>query len=105
MPMGESDDMSSTMFEGIFEKKPQLFPPQFLKKEDVRELTHCFRLFRRTSDTRVIEINVSNKGIEAVNRWRLVEKRKGKKFSQPMKQYCAQYELLLEAFLRYTKAM
>ena len=103
--MGELNNMSSTLFEGIFEKEPQLFPPQFLKKEYARELYHCFRLFRRTLDTRAIEMSVSDKDIAVVNRWSLVEKRKDKKFSQPMKQHCAQFELLLGALLRYTKAI
>ena len=68
MPLGELDDMLSTTLEGIFEREPQLFPPHIQKKDDVRKIYHYFRSFRRTSDTRAIEINASDKNMDVVNR-------------------------------------
>ena len=50
-------------------------------------------------------MNVSDKDIDIVNKWSLVEKKNGTKDSQPMKQHYVQFELLLSPFLRYTKAM
>lgn len=103
--MGELDDMLSSTLEGILDQAPHLFPPYILKNTDVRERYHCYRRFCRTSDTRAIEMNVSDKDIGVVNRWSLVEKKNGTKDSQPMKVHYAQFELLLGPFLRYTKAM
>jgi hypothetical protein len=59
-----------------------------------------FRSFRRSSDTRAIEMNVSKTDIEIVNRWHAVEAAKGNRPNFPMHQHYAQL-----AFLRYTGAM
>ena len=53
------------------------------------------------SDTRALEMKVSKTDIDLVNRWALVEKASGLE----MRQYYADITLILEPFLRYTKAM
>ena len=66
---------------------------------------HCYRTFRRSSDTRALEEKVSETDINVINRW---EQRGGTskaKMREPMNQYYAQFELLLKPFLRYTYAM
>ena len=65
------------------------------------ERYHSNRTWRRTSDTRAIEMDLKATDIDIVNKWRQA----GKRSSQPMKQYYAQLELLMGPFKRYTQAM
>jgi hypothetical protein len=82
-----------------------LFPKHVTDKEALHKTYQAFRTFRRTSDTRAHEMNVADKDIDVVNRWKSVEKAKGTRPSRPMRQHYAQLSLLIEPFLRYTKAM
>ena len=91
--------------ETVFESRPNLFPPKIKEIEQVREIYHCFRTWRKTSDTRAIEKKVDGKDIDIVNRWDQVGDSQKKMVYQPMKQYYVQLELLLGPFLRYTQAM
>ena len=89
----------------LFEVDPDLFPADITSEDQIEENYQVFRSLRRTSDTRAIEMGVNSTDIDIINRWALVERAKGKKFSGPMRQYYAQLEVLIEPFLRYTGAM
>ena len=78
-----------------------LFPSKFETALDLRKSYQVFRTLRRMSDTRALEMKVSKTDIDLVNRWALVEKASGLE----MRQYYADITLILEPFLRYTKAM
>ena len=101
----EIDDLLIEILEELFEEEPTLFPPVVDSKLSLRDSYHCFRTFRRTSDSRAIEQNVSQLDIDVINRWDQVERSKGKKPSQPMRMHYAEFELLVEPFIRYTLAM
>ena len=99
------DDLLIEILEEIFDSRPNLFPPSIESKESIREFYHCFRTFRRTSDSRAIEQNVNQVDIDIVNRWQKLEKSKGRRPNQPMKLHYAEFQLLLKPFIRYTFAM
>ena len=48
LPTSEFDDLISEILEDIFDRKPELFPPHILGKENISERYPCFRTFRRT---------------------------------------------------------
>ena len=51
-------------------------------------------------------MKVATSDIETVNRWSEEQRAKtGNKVSMPMRQHCAQPQLLVEPFVRYTSAM
>lgn len=103
------------VLETIASEDSSLFPPdvktEFSESEDSRAVLSqyyaCFRSFRRASDSRAL--NRKNKldsdDIEIVNRWRTVELAKGKRPQCGMKQHYADIQVLIEPFLRYTRAM
>lgn len=89
----------------IFNENRQIFPPEIMTEEDVLKGYQCFRSFRRSSNSRAVEMKVSPMDIDIVNRWKKVEAAKGKRTNLPMKQHYAEISILLAPFLRYTKAM
>ena len=94
------------VLEEIFDEERELFPPDVKTKENLVENYHCFRLFRRASNTRVTEKKVSITDIETVNHWGKEERaRHNTKLSMFMRQHYAQPELLIEPFWQYTNAM
>ena len=101
----ELDDLMIQSLEGIYDKEPNLFPPNVRSKEDIRERYHCFRTWRKTSATRAGEVRVNSNDVNTVNRWDEVGGTKGQPSGQPMRQYYIQLELLKGPFLRYTRAM
>lgn len=116
--MLNSLDINNTLWdllETIFEEDKSLFPSDIITKieeaDDIREglseTYACFRTFRRTSDTRALnkKNELQNEDIDIVNRWRSVEAARGKGPNLPMKHHYADIQILLEPFLRYTKAM
>ena len=101
------DKLLHEMLMDLYEINPSLFPPSINSNEDIVAHYHCFRTFRRSSDTRALEEKVSETDINIVNRW---DQRRGGKGANvkrrgPMNQYYAQFDLLLKPFLRYTYAM
>jgi hypothetical protein len=72
------------VLEDIFDSDKGFFPPDISSKEILRERYQAFCSFRRTSDTRAIEMNVSASDIDIVNRWESVERAKGKRAAMPM---------------------
>ena len=71
----------------------------------MKKAYHCFRSFRRASDTRALEAKVSTDDIKLVNRWSTSEKLEGRRPNQEMHFYYADIAQLEAPFLRYTKAM
>ena len=102
----ELDSVMKDLLEEVFDERKELFPPDIKEKEDIADAYHCFRSFRRASDTRAIEKKVAKTDIEIVNRWGKEESSKmGSKVVMPMRQHYAQPELLIGPFVRYTRAM
>ena len=86
--------------EAVKEDSPDLFPPdQGVSDYDVD------RSLRRGSDSRAKALGISQQDIDAMNRWRLFEKARGKKPSQSMSDRYADVELLRPMFLRYTQPL
>ena len=71
----EFDDLLAKILEEISDLKPELFPPHILRKESISERYHCFRTFRKTSDTRAIEMDLKTTDIDIVNKWRQAGKK------------------------------
>ena len=82
-----------------------MFHPNIKNKDIIRERYHCFRTWRKTSDTRDIDVGVNRTDIDVVNRWNEADGIKNKRSSAPMKHYYAQVEVLRGPFVRYTSAM
>jgi len=89
----------------IFDEQEGAFPGNIINKDMIRERYQCFRSFRKASDTRALEKKVDKNDVDIVNRWRTVEEAKGKRPNRPMRHHYAQFELLLEPFMRYTRMM
>jgi hypothetical protein len=89
----------------LFVKDPALFPSHIGSQGDIMAKYHVYRSFRRASDSRAISKEVALADIRVVNRWQKVEKAKGQRPSYDMTQHYAQVDLLIDCFLRYTKAM
>ena len=100
----------------IYSNDKSLFPVDIQRKLSIKEHDSpstlklhysCFRTFRRTSNTRAIEVQdrLKDDDIGIVNRWRAKEGAKGKRPNNKMRQHYAEIEVLLRPFLRYTKAM
>jgi hypothetical protein len=99
------NDCLHEILEDLFDNKRELFPKHVLDKEKLRKSYQVFRTFRRTSDTRALEMGVSKDDIDVVNRWKSVERAKGTRPNRPMRHHYAELSLLVQPFLRYTKAM
>ena len=93
------------ILEELFIESRSLFPPNIPSKDRIREYYHCYRTFRRTSDTRAIEKGVAQTDIDIVNKWQKIEKAKGRRPKEPMRRHYAQTELLIGPFKRYTFPM
>ena len=109
------DDMLHEILEDIFQSAPNLFPTEIVNKmkcsddpiDEIREYYSCFRTFRRSSDSRALNMKTKLKkdDVNIVNRRRGVETAKGNRPKRSMKQHYADVEVLLQPFLCYTKAM
>ena len=89
----------------LLDKRKDLFPMKIKSREDVREKYHIYRSLRRSSDSRALEKKVAGTDIDIVNRWVEVEKAAGKRPSREMKHHYADVTLLMDPFMRYTRAM
>ena len=99
------NEMLWELLDGLYQQEPSLFPPTITGADKIREFYQCFRTFRKTSDTRAMDTNVSAIDIDLINRWEKIEKAGGKRAKQPMKIHYADFEHLLGPFKRYTAAM
>jgi hypothetical protein len=101
-------DMTGSLLEileDLFDSDRHLFPPDITSKEILRERYQAFRTFRKTSDTRAAEMEVSSSDVDIVNRWESVEKAQGRRAAMPMRLHYLQFDLCLKPFLRYTGSM
>jgi len=89
----------------IYEEQNDSFPANVTSKDIIRERYQCFRSFRKASDTRALEMKVAKNDVEIVNRWRTVEEARGRRPNRPMRHHYAQFDLLLDPFIRYTSMM
>jgi len=99
------DDVLHEILIDLFFQTENLFPLSVDVPEKIRISYQCFRTFRRTSTTRATEKGVSTTDTDVVNKWAPAEGRRRKPSSKGMRQHYTQIELLVEPFLRYTKAM
>ena len=87
-------------------KDKDLFPPNINDEESIQSAYHCYRTFRRSSDTRATEHKVDILDIDVVNRWwSEARKRDGKKVTMSMRGHYCDFDKLLQPFLRYKKQM
>jgi hypothetical protein len=93
------------LLEELYEKSSDIFPSSIKEKDDIYSSYGVYRSFRRSSDTRALNMGVSKDDIDLVNRWHQVEKAGGKRPVFEMRHHYAQYELLVDPFVRYTTAM
>jgi hypothetical protein len=98
-------DSFQEILEDLFDTERHLFPPDITSKEVLHEKYQAFRSFRRTSDTRAAEMEVSSSDVDIVNRWESVEKAQGRRAAMPMRLHYLQFDLCLKPFLRYTGSM
>lgn len=89
----------------ILEREPEALPADLRSEEAIRERVHCFRTFRRTSDTRATNEGVALSHVNVVNRWSKEERAGAKQASLPMNQHYAQIEELWPSFKAYTWKM
>jgi hypothetical protein len=99
------DQAMHEVLEELFISQGELFPPSITSRDDIVANYHVFRSFQRSSDTRALNQGVGREDIDIVNRWHQVEKADGKRPSLDMRYHYAQYELLVDPFLRYTSSM
>ena len=99
------DEMLLELLEEIFKEDKRIFPENIKSDDDIRNAYHCYRSFRRASDTRALEKKLGKDDINIVNRWSTVEKVEGRRPSQDMRFYYADLALLKGPFLRYTYGM
>jgi hypothetical protein len=106
LPARAMDDALHEVLEDLFVNKRRLFPATIEDVEELRKRYQVFRSFRRSSDTRAIDQLVAKTDIDVVNRWASVEKAKGGRHGQAMRNYYyADITMLIAPFLRYTWAM
>ena len=89
----------------LFDRDHSLFLSHIGSHGEILAKYHVYHSFRRASDSRAISKEVALADIRVVNRWQKVEKAKGQRPSYDMTQHYAQVDLLIDCFLRYTRAM
>ena len=89
----------------MYDCDPTGFPAEVDEKEKIVQFYHCFCTFRRTSDTRAIDTGVDGNNIDVINRWEKKERAGTKKPGMSMKQHYADFELLIQPFIRYGSKM
>ena len=99
------DDCLTELLEEMFELDSTGFPAEIDEKEKLPEFYQCFRTFRRTSDTRALDVGVDGNDIDIVNRWEKKEKAGTRKPGMEMKQHYADFQLLIQPFKRYGSKM
>ena len=106
MSSNELNDMFQEGMIALFELDSSLFDKEIKTQADIKNKYHVYRSFRRGSDTRAIEMAVSQADINVVNRWAKEDRAGHKKASfQTMSEYYSDVKILLGPFLRYTQAM
>ena len=90
----------------VFQKDETLFDGDIKSRVDIEKWFSVFRSIRRTSDSKALAEGVASDDIDAVNRWSLKERAKGRKATgRKLRHYYADMPRLLTAHVRYTFAM
>lgn len=77
------DDMIHEVLIDIYKRKRTLFPVSVKGEDDIISSYKCYRSFRRSSDTRALDMKVPFTDIDIVNKWRINEsKQQGKRVAQ-----------------------
>ncbi len=92
-------------FAELWDMYPKLFPAAIKSTEDIHKKYNVFRSFRRGSDTRAMNQDVSSDDSHCVNRWKAKVKAKKKQPSLGMHHKYTDLAMLLGPFLRYTGKM
>jgi hypothetical protein len=101
-------EMNETLLEllgEILEEDRDLFAVDVRLAIDLQEKYNVFRSFRRGSESRAVERNVSEGDRYIVNRWRRKERAGASKISLTIDQAYVDVSLAIDPFLRYTGAM
>jgi hypothetical protein len=100
------DDLIHEVLVQIYREKRTLFPICINGADDIVSHYKSYRSFRRTSDTRALEMKVSSDDINIVNRWRTIDRKKqGKRVAVKMSYHYSDFDKLIKPFLRFTAAM
>ena len=86
----ELDGLFVSILEHLYDAQPTLFPANVEGKEHIRERYHCFRTWRKTSNTRAIELGLKTDDVNIVNKWDQVGNKEGKRPTGSMRQYYVQ---------------
>ena len=101
----EMNEVFLDLLTEIHEDDKDLFGVTIQSASDIHDHYNVFRSFRRGSETRATEMNVSEGDRCIVNRWRKEEKAGSSKIALPIDQSYVDVSLAKEPFLRYTAAM
>ena len=102
----ELDEIFHELLWKVFQKDETLFDADIKTRADIEKWFSVFRSIRRTSDSKALAEGVSADDIDAVNRWSLKERAKGRKVTgRKLRHYYADMPRLLTAHVRYTFAM
>jgi hypothetical protein len=93
------------ILEDLFTNQNDLFPSTITSIDDILSNYHAFQPFRHSSDRRALNKGLRRDDIDIINRWHQVDKTDGNRPVFDMRHHYAQYELLVDPFLRYTSAM
>lgn len=76
LPAKELDTCFHELLIELYMSRPDMFPPSINSAEDIVDNYKCFRLLRRTSNTRVLDEKVDGTDIYIVNKWEQVKTRR-----------------------------
>jgi hypothetical protein len=99
------DDSLHEILGDLFVSQNDLFPPDIRTVEKLRECYHIFRTLRLTSNTRAVEMNVSETDRNVINRWEGKKKIGQKKSASTMSMYYTEFDQLIGPFVRYGTAL
>jgi hypothetical protein len=94
------NDAFKTCLQEVQDEAPELFAPD----QKVSDF-NVDRSFRRGSDSRAKALGTSPDDINAVHRWRVHERAKGRKAAQSMSDHYADVAYLRPMFKRYTQPL
>ena len=95
------DELMQELLEEMYEENQDSFPAEVETKEKIVEFYHCYRTFCQSSNTQALNVGVDRDDIDIINRWEKKEKSGGRTNFGGMKQQYAEFELLIQPFLRY----
>ena len=105
LPSWDIDTMFHDLLNELFEMDSSLSPPTVTSTEEVIDNYQVNRTLRLTTNTRALEEKVGEEDINLVSKWEQRGVGKKKLTAQPMKHHYAQFDLLLQPFMRYTYQM